>query len=269
MADALIGIMLVSFGQGTAPLFSLDKVRESHNNERITLFHTKETAVTATALWPPSGPAWRDAVAHERALIQQGRYREALRLCETMYDAAERASAPPGVLAMLWAHRGDLLRYVEDFQGAADAYAECLRRLKSITEQANCPQVLIIPLHTCAAIQLRRSRVDDALALLDRSDDALERADPTLNRRFIQLHTMLLRAWSAAAAGDVATARRLYLQARQIADLLRLPSAHRLMQVITDGLDWLDNPTATPPDPFLWDEPAHVGPAPALFACCV
>ncbi len=206
-------------------------------------------------------------MAHECTLVKQGRFDEALKICERIYAAAE-AAAPPGVLAMLWAHRGDMLRHLEDLSGAADAYAECVRRLQPIAGRADCPQLLIIPLHTLAAVQLRRGCVDDALTLLDRSDDALARAEPTLNRRFIQLHTMLLRAWSAAAAGDVATARRLYLQARQIADLLRLPPAHRLMQVIADGLDWLDNPTVTPPAPFLWDEPAYVGPAPALLACC-
>lgn len=231
--------------------------------------HEKETALTATPMWPPSGQNWRDSVAQEHTLVGEGRFDEALKVCERIYAAAEAAAAPSGVLAMLWAHRGDVLRHLEDFAGAAGAYTECLCRLTSIAERAGCPQIVIIPLHTLAAIELRRGCVNEARTLLDQADEALERADRRLNRRLVQLHTMLLRAWSAAAAGDVATARRLYLQARQIADLLRLPSAHRLMLVITDGLDWLDNPTATLPDPFLWDEPAHVGPAPALFACCV
>ena len=68
-----------------------------------------------------------------------------------MYDVATRDGAPAGVLAMSWAHRGDLLRSIEDFQSAADAYAKCLRRLKPMTEQASCAQMLIIPLQTLAA----------------------------------------------------------------------------------------------------------------------
>ena len=118
----------------------------------------KETALTATPTWPPSGLTWRDAVAQEHALLGEGRFDEALKLCESIYAATEAAAAPSGVLAMLWAHRGDVLRHLEDFAGAADAYTECLRRLTSIAERADCPQILIIPLHTWAAIQLRRGR---------------------------------------------------------------------------------------------------------------
>lgn len=215
--------------------------------------HKKEIALTAIPTWPPSGQAWRDVVAHERALVKQGRFDEALKVCERIYAAAE--AAPPGVLAMLWAHRGDMLRHLEDLSGAADAYAECLCRLRSIAERTNCPQILIIPLHTLAAIRLRRGRVDDARILLDQSDDALKRANPTLNRQLIQFHTTLLRAWSAVAADDLPTARHLYTQARQIADVLRFAPAHRLRLALDDGLRWLECPAAIPPDPFLWDEP--------------
>jgi tetratricopeptide (TPR) repeat protein len=228
--------------------------------------HKKEIALTATPTWPPSGQAWHDAVAHERALIGQGRFDEALEICERMYIAAEAAAAPYGVLAMLWAHRGDMLRYQEDFEGAADAYAECLCRLRSIAERTNCPQILIIPLHTLAAIRLRLGCVDDARILLDQSDDALKRANPTLNRRLIQFHTTLLRAWSAVAADDLPTARHLYTQARQIADVLRFAPAHRLRLALDDGLRWLEGPAAIPPHSFLWDEPQVARPPQRLLA---
>ena len=154
----------------------------------------KETALTATPMWPPSGQSWRDAVAQEHALVGECRFNEALKVCERIYAAAEAAAAPSGVLAMLWAHRGDMLCHLEDLSGAADAYAECVRRLLPIAKQADCPQILIIPLHTWAAIQLRRGRIDDARTLLDQADEALDRADRRLNRRLVQLHTTLLRA---------------------------------------------------------------------------
>lgn len=223
--------------------------------------------MTAIPTWPPSGQAWRDAVAQEHALVGEGRFDEALKVCERIYAAAE-AAAPPGVLAMLWAHRGDVLRHLEDFAGAADAYAECVRRLQPIAGRANCPQLPIIPLHTLAAIQLRRGRIDDARTLLDQADEALERADRRLNRRFVQLHTTLLRAWSAVAADDLASARCLYSLARQSADFLRLAPSHRLRQAIDDGFGWLERPAALPPDPFLWDEPHLARPAQTLLARC-
>jgi tetratricopeptide (TPR) repeat protein len=205
--------------------------------------------------WPPPGHFWRDAIAYERALIQHGQYSEALEFGELMYDAATRDGAPDGVLAMCWAHRGDLLRSIEDFQSAADAYAECLRRLTPLTEQANCAQMLIFPLQTLAAIQLRLSHIDDAVTLLDQADRALDHAEPLLDRRLIQLHTTLLRAWAAVVAGDATTARELYLQTHQTAATLQLTPSHRLLQVIDDGIRWIEDPAATPPDLFLWDEP--------------
>ena len=228
----------------------------------------KETALTATPMWPPSGQSWRDAVAQEHALVGECRFNEALKVCERIYAAAEAAAAPSGVLAMLWAHRGDMLRHLEDLSGAADAYAECVRRLLPIAKQADCPQILIIPLHTWAAIQLRRGRIDDARTLLDQADEALDRADRRLNRRLVQLHTTLLRAWSAVAADDLASARYLYILARQSADRLRLAPSHRLRQAIDDGFGWLERPAALPPDPFLWDEPHLARPAQTLLARC-
>lgn len=215
--------------------------------------------MTATTHWPPIGHAWHDAVAHERALIQHGRYHEALEFGETMYAAATRAGTPDGVLAMLWARRGDLLRRgIDDFQGSADAYTECLRRLTAICAYTDCVQVLIIPLHTLAAIQLHRGRIGDAVDLLSQADAALEQATPMLHRRFTQLHATLLRAWAAAAAGDRTTARDLYLQTRQSAATLHLAPNHQLLRAIGDGLRWVKDPAAQPPELFLWDEPAMV-----------
>ena len=207
----------------------------------------------ATPVWPPPGPYFRDAYAEERALLEAGRFEAALELCAQTAAAAERASAPEGLLAMIWAHRGDILRRQGALAAAVHAYAECLRRLTPIAERIGHPPILAIPLHTLVALHFALRQISEAMALLDQADALSAQAAPPIDMRYINAHALVLRAWGCAAIRDYVTSRACYTRALELCAAAAIQRTDRIYADITHGLAWLEHPNISPPSLFVWD----------------